>query len=86
MYRIEYDKKVAKTLEKIPKRDREAIKNKIDKLAQEPLPSGVEPLKGQYAGYYRIRFGDYRIIYEIRNGQLLILIVKIGNRKEIYMT
>jgi len=84
MYHIDYDKKAGKILAKIQKHDREAIKKKIDKLAEDPRPPGVEPLQGEHAGYYRIRFGDYRIIYEIRDTKLLILVVKIGNRKDIY--
>lgn len=84
MYKIDYDKKAGKVLAAIQKRDREKIKERIDKLAEEPRPFGAEPLEGRYAGYYRIRFGDYRIIYEIRDTQLLVLVVKIGNRKEIY--
>lgn len=53
----------------------------IDDLAVEPRPSGVKKLTKDY---YRIRVGDYRVVYEIKDEILTILVLKIGDRKEIY--
>jgi mRNA interferase RelE/StbE len=55
----------------------------IDDLAANPRPSGATELKGR-PGVLRIRAGDYRILYEIRDSQLIVLIINIGHRREIY--
>jgi mRNA interferase RelE/StbE len=52
------------------------------KLLANPLPSGCKKLAGQ--PHYRLRVGDYRIIYEIRRQQLIVNVVKIGHRKDVY--
>jgi mRNA interferase RelE/StbE len=59
------------------------LKPAIDGLAEEPRPDGVVKLKGE-ENAYRVRVGDYRIVYEVRDNVLLVLIVKIGHRREIY--
>ena len=82
-YRIEVKRSAAKALKKIPKPDRRRISEKIDSLAEE-LPSlEITKLKGDNP-FHRIRVGDYRIIYEIQDEVLVILIVKVGHRKDIY--
>ena len=82
-YRIEVKRSAAKALKKIPKPDRRRISEKIDSLAEE-LPSlEITKLKGDKP-FHRIRVGDYRIIYEIQDEVLVILIVKVGHRKDIY--
>ena len=48
-----------------------------------PRPSGIEKLKGE-ENVYRLRVGDYRILYEIHDNQLLVLVIKIGHRREVY--
>ena len=72
-----------KALQEIPTKDRERIRSKIDGLAENPRPPGVKRLKGD-EGYYRIRSGDYRILYLIVEAKLLVLVVKIGNRRDVY--
>ena len=59
------------------------LKPKIDKLAENPRPRGAEKLKGE-DGLYRIRVGDYSVIYQVRDKALIVLVVKIGDRKEVY--
>ncbi len=82
-YRVEVKKSAAKVLKKIPKADRKRIVNKIDSLA-ESLPSpDTTKMKGNNP-FHKVRIGDYRIVYEIQDEVLLILIVKIGHRKDIY--
>ena len=82
-YRIEFKISAAKALKKIPKSDQKRIAAKIDSLS-ENLP---DPVKTKMKGdnpFHRIRVGDYRIIYEIHGDIFLILVLKIGHRKEVY--
>ncbi len=82
-YRIEVKRSAAKALGKIPKADQKRIADHIDSLA-EALPNpDTTKMKGNNP-FHRIRVGDYRIIYEIQEDVLLILVVKIGHRKDIY--
>lgn len=82
-YRIEVKKSAAKTLKKIPKADRKRIVDKIDNLAKSPPNPDITKMKGNNP-FYKVRIGDYRIVYEIQDEVLLILIIKIGHRKDIY--
>lgn len=83
MYRIEIQRSAAKVLGKIPDHDRRRIIKRIDTLAEQ-LPNREETkLKGDNP-FHRIRVGDYRIVYEIHEDVLVILIVKIGHRKDVY--
>jgi mRNA interferase RelE/StbE len=82
-YRIEFKKSAAKVLKKFPKQDRRRIRDKIDSFA-ENLP---DPITTKMTGdnpFHRVRVGDYRIIYEIHEDTLVILVLKIGHRKEVY--
>ncbi len=82
-YRIEVRRSAAKALKKIPKPDRKRISEKIDSL-EEKLPNqDITKMKGNNP-FHKVRVGNYRIIYEIQDDVLLILIVKIGHRKDIY--
>jgi len=71
-------------LEKIPKDIRELILDRIEDLGFEPKPHGVEPLHGSDKGLFRICQGDYRVVYSIQEQKLLILVVRIAHRKEVY--
>jgi mRNA interferase RelE/StbE len=55
----------------------------IDSLAANPRPQGVEKMKGE-KNLYRVRTGDYRILYTIEDRKLIVLVVKIGNRRDVY--
>lgn len=81
-YRIDVKKSAAKELEDIPRRDLRKIIARIRSLARDPRPHGSQKLSGQHQ--YRIRQGDYRIVYSIDDEDSLIDIVKIGHRREIY--
>ncbi len=83
-YRIELLKQVVKALKKVPKADRDKIARKIDMLKEQPIPIGAKKLKGTNLDFYRIRQGDWRIIYTIEDGELLIVIVALGHRRDIY--
>ena len=82
-YRVELKLSVLETLAKIPLTHRRRIGKKIGQLAGNPRPRRVEKLSGE-KNLYRIRSGDYRIIYEIRDKRLLVLVVRIGKRDDVY--
>lgn len=82
MYRIELRRKAQKALDTVPKNDFNAILQRIKKLAENPRPRGVEKIKK--AGLWRIRQGDYRIVYNIDDEEKLVTVVRIGHRREIY--
>jgi mRNA interferase RelE/StbE len=70
-------------LKTLPKPIRTQIGRRIDKLADHPRPHGVEKITRE-DDLYRVRSGDYRILYKINDQELLVLVVKIGDRKEVY--
>ena len=81
-FEVIFKRSVAKDLRQIPKKDVARILKRIETLRTEPRPSGVEKLSGQEK--YRIRQGVYRILYEIRNNELIVVVVKIGHRRDVY--
>jgi mRNA interferase RelE/StbE len=82
-YRIEVKRSAAKALKKIPKPDRKRVSEKIDSLAEKLPNPDITKMKGNNP-FHKVRVGNYRIIYEIQDDVLLVLIVKIGHRKDIY--
>jgi len=82
MYKIEIKTSVLKVLKKIPRDDRIRIARRIQSLAGDSRPAGCLKLAG--TDFYRIRCGQYRIIYDIQDAQLTIIILKVGHRKEVY--
>jgi mRNA interferase RelE/StbE len=82
-YRIIIPRLVQKQLDDLPKKQRERLISAIRLLVDEPRPSGVKKLKG-YDKTYRIRVGDYRIIYKIEDQEKLILILSSIHRKDAY--
>ncbi len=81
-FEIIFKQSVAKDLRQIPKKNVARILKRIDSLRAEPRPPGVEKLSGQEK--YRIRQGVYRILYEIRNDELIVVVVKVGHRRDVY--
>ena len=81
-YKITFRKSVAQDLRRIPNKDLRRILATFDSLSSEPLPSGVERLSGQER--YRVRQGNYRIIYEINDKEVVVVVVKVGHRKDVY--
>lgn len=57
---------------------------KIDSLAKDPTPAGSKLLKGKHAGLHRLRSGDFRVLYQVEDERLVVLVVKVGNRREVY--
>ena len=83
IYSIEFRPSVLKSIKRFPKRDLVQIKKKIDNLGQNLPDPGTTKMKGNNP-FHKIRSGDYRIIYQIHNDKLVILVVKIGHRKDVY--
>jgi len=83
IYRIEYTPTAVKHLDRITQADRIRIIKKIDLLAKNPFLPGSKVLKG-FDGFYRIRVGDYRVIYAVRRSVITVTIVAIGQRGDIY--
>ena len=73
----------AATLTGLPQKDQKLVGRRIDALATNPRPRGVEKLQGADE-LYRIRSGDYRIIYQIEDAVLKVLVIKIGQRGDVY--
>ena len=81
-YRIVFKESVAKDLRQIPKKDIQRILKRIDNLQEDPRPAGVEKLSDDEK--YRIRQGNYRILYRIEDKIITVTIVKVGHRRDIY--
>ncbi|HXP20909.1 MAG TPA: type II toxin-antitoxin system RelE/ParE family toxin [Streptosporangiaceae bacterium] len=82
-FEIVLERRARKNLAALDPAVRRRVAACIDDLAAEPRPPGATELKGR-PGVLRIRAGDYRILYEIRDSQLIVLIINIGHRREIY--
>jgi len=82
MYQVLIEKQAQKQLEKIPEPQYSRVKKAILNLGINPRPQGYKKLKGRPG--YRIRQGDYRIIYLVKDKILQVLILEAGNRKDIY--
>jgi mRNA interferase RelE/StbE len=83
-YQIKIRKQALKELENLPGKDSTKISIAIDALAENPRPPGCKKLKGEYDYFWRIRVGDYRILYKVDDDIKIIEVAKIGNRKNIY--
>jgi len=81
-YRVIVRQSVSKDLKKIPKKDVKRILSVIKTLATNPRPSQSKKLSGQER--YRLRQGNYRILYSIEDGRLIVCVVKVGDRRDVY--
>ncbi len=86
MYTIEFLPSAKKELAALDRIVQKQLKEKIILLASDPavLKNNIKPLKGEYAGKFRLRVRDYRIVFQIIDDKVLITIIRIGHRKEIY--
>ena len=81
-YRLLFKKSVARDLRKLPTKDLAAILRRMETLAEQPRARGCKKLAG--ADFYRVRLGSYRIIYEIRDRDLVIQVVRVAHRSSAY--
>lgn len=82
-YEVKFRPQAWRQFRKLPRQVQEKLKAPIDALAGEPRPAGCRALAGQ-EGLWRIRVGDYRIIYQIEDERLVVLVVRLGHRREVY--
>ena len=82
-YRVEYRPEARRNLKKLPPEVLRRIISRIENLANNPRPHGVETLTGSER-LHRVRVGAYRIVYAVEDKALLVLIVRVGHRREVY--
>ncbi len=82
-YRLELSPRASRDLKRLPAPVQIRLKGHIDALAENPRPRGVSKLRGD-ANAYRIRVGDYRVLYEVHDQLLVVIVLKVADRKEAY--
>ena len=82
-YKIEWKRSAVKELEKLPRQNISRIVSAVGELSSDPFPRGVRKLTGSERTY-RIRVGDYRIIYDIFESRLIVEIIRVRHRKDAY--
>jgi mRNA interferase RelE/StbE len=82
-YKVEFSEEAQDQLSLIPKGEAKKIVKRAEKLADAPFPPKCEKLEGS-DGIYRVRQGDYRILYSVIEKKLVVLVLKIGHRREVY--
>lgn len=83
-YEVEWQRPAAKELRKIDPQVRRRIISAVEDLRTDPRPAQSTQLKGAPANWLRVRIGDYRIVYEVNDDRLLILVLRVGHRSEVY--
>lgn len=81
-YRVEIKRSAGKELERLPAADKRRVITRIRSLGDDPRPQGAKKLSGEEK--YRIRQGDYRILYEIHDEIITIIVVRIAHRRKVY--
>ena len=84
MYSVSIKRSVEKFLKNQNKKDCRQIFNVIRRLEENPRPKGCEPLEGLKSPLYRVRAGNFRVIYQIEDKKLTVLVVAVGDRKDVY--
>ena len=82
-YRIEFTPKAKRDFNALDKPIRTRLARRIDSLAENPFPQGIKKLAGE-KDLYRLRVGDYRILYQVQGKRLVVLVVGIGHRGDVY--
>ena len=82
-YRIIIEKHILKEIKALPKPDALRVSQAINNLSDNPRPHGCLKLEGE-PDFYRIRIGMYRVIYSIKDNELIVYVVKVANRKDVY--
>ena len=82
-YRVEISRRALKVLSALPRKEQQRIRAVIELLADNPRPPGCRPVVGEDRAY-RVRSGDYRIIYDLYDDRLLVQVVRVGHRREVY--
>jgi mRNA interferase RelE/StbE len=83
-YTIEISTSAAKAVDKLEKANRLRIVGAIELLSVDPRPPGAKMLRGGQQGRWRVRVSDYRIVYAIEDDRLLVLVLRVAHRREVY--
>jgi mRNA interferase RelE/StbE len=83
VYRVEIARRAVKALAALPRTEQQRVRAAIDLLAENPRPPGCVALTGE-AHAYRVRVGDYRIVYEVFDDRLVVQVVRVGHRRDVY--
>ena len=82
MYKVELRRRVQDKLDSLPESDREMVIDALLSLEEDPRPRGVEKIRGKEL--WRIRKGDYRVVYDVDDDAKIVTVVRIGHRKDVY--
>ena len=82
-YRIAITRAAAKQVKALPKGARQRVSEAVSALADEPRPHGIKTLDAKKK-LYRLRVGSYRVVYQVQDARLVVLVVRVGDRKEVY--
>ncbi len=82
-HRVQIARRAVKALDALPRKEQQRVRAAIDLLGETPRPPGCVALTGE-ASAYRVRVGDYRIVYEVHDAVLLVQVVRVGHRREVY--
>jgi mRNA interferase RelE/StbE len=83
-YAVQLAPAALRELRRLDVRARRRVQAVIDLLADDPRPPAGKAMAGQPFGTYRVRTGDYRVVYEIHDDRLVVLVIRIGHRREVY--
>lgn len=82
-YRVEFTKAAARQVRKLPRPARDRVVAAIAELQDDPRPHGSKKLVGEQTAW-RVRIGDYRVIYDVFDEELIVTVVRAGHRREVY--
>ncbi len=86
-YRVDIKRSARKAIDRIPqKKARQRVEDRIATLADDPRPADSRQLQGELGVYRRVREGSYRIVYEVRDEELVVLVVLVAQREGVYDT
>jgi mRNA interferase RelE/StbE len=83
VYRVDIARRALKALATLPRRDQQRVRAALDLLAEQPRPPGCVALVGEPHAF-RVRVGDFRIVYEVFDDRLVVQVIRIGHRRNIY--
>lgn len=82
-YTVEVSRRAIKSIAALPRKEEQRVRAAIELLADEPRPPNCVALTGEQS-VYRVRVGDYRIVYKVIDARLMILVIRVGHRRDVY--
>jgi mRNA interferase RelE/StbE len=83
LYSVQFTPRAQRDFSALDRAIQQRLRRRIDRLAEDPFPVGAKKLHGEEP-FYRIRVSDYRVIYKVEADELVVIVVKIGHRREVY--